>query len=217
MKPYRRRGCLEPIDDGFYFHMRNREYFVYNRNPMWKLPLTFIRSDIAADAFRSLCDAADPATRFLEGTLQVARLQVLVGKSIHRAGFGREGGPAEPCFDPADFDTDFLLRLSGIPGSPVHVGIQGIKDVPGSDLGKDFDSAGTRRISSFSLRDFVQGYTAPAGAFAIWAVRSWVTTSARLIHPQALARWFFTKDRPWNQPWLDYLTPYLSGFRSPVL
>ena len=93
--------------------------------------------------------------RCIEGTLRIPSHTLLLGWTVNRADFSRETDSQQRCFESAEFDSDFQLRLCGLPYSPIRIGISNARYTKGFDLAQTFDAAGHKRLQFlFGERQF---------------------------------------------------------------
>jgi hypothetical protein len=142
-------------------------------------------------------------SRFIEGNLHIPPHTLLLAWTIHRAEFNREADSQQRCFELSEFDSDFQLRLCGLPDSSIQIGVFNALNTNGFDLAQTFDAAGRKRISSFSVRDNFKNYAEPAGTIVVWDGNNWVHSGAALINLTALRDWLLAETKDESPPWLQ--------------
>jgi hypothetical protein len=152
---------------------------------------------------------------FVEGTLHAAAVSLLVGCNIYRAEFSHDTDPRRRFFETADFDTEFQIRMRGLPGMAIRLAVSNSHYTLPLDLPQYFDAAGRKRINSLSVRDSLKNYPEAAGAISIWSGSAWVHSGATLINLAELSSWLFVATAGNTTPtWLELLDRTFSVWLS---
>lgn len=159
-----------------------------------------------------------PATAaFIEGTLQIQHLCIVLGRTIYRAEFADDTTPEKRCFDPTDFDSDFPLHLRGLPETPIRLGLSNALGTTAFDLAQKFDAAGLKRVSSFAVRDPFKNHKEPVATISIWDGRTWVSAGAALLNLSAISAWLFSDEPDQAPAWFPVVEPSLAVWLKDVL
>ncbi len=149
--------------------------------------------------------SAPQGCRSIEGVLHFPPKTVRLAWPIYRAAFVRDGVPHQRCFDVGEFDEDFQLHVSGLPSTSIRLGLRSAQSTASFDIPQTYDSAGHRRLSSFSFRDSFRGSSDAIGDILIWDGTSWVSTGASLLNLSAIRAWLLFTPQGDSPHWLPSL------------
>ena len=170
------------------------------------------------------CSAAGPGqwrapagAAFLDGTLQIQHLSIVLGRTIYRAEFSDDATPEKRYFEPTDFDSDFPLHLRGLPATPIRLGLSNALGTTAFDLVQNFDAAGLKRVSSFAVRDPFKDHKEPVATISIWKGRTWVSAGAALLNLSAISAWLFSVEPDRAPAWFPLVDLSLAAWLKDVL